>query len=130
MIPLWGELVASAITRSDVKTLKASITSPSVANQSLAHTSAIFSWAIREEVAGITLNPCKMVERHEEETRERVLSDSEVKLFWDKFGDLGLGGIALKFLLLTGQRPGEVEHSRTEHIVDGWWELPASRFRN
>jgi integrase len=27
-------------------------------------------------------------------------------------------------ILLTGQRPGEVSHMRTEHIVDGWWEMP------
>jgi integrase len=27
-------------------------------------------------------------------------------------------------LLLTGQRPGEVAHMRTEHIVDGWWTMP------
>ena len=29
-------------------------------------------------------------------------------------------------VLLTGQRPGEVAHMRTEHIVDGWWELPGA----
>jgi integrase len=27
-------------------------------------------------------------------------------------------------VLLTGQRPGEVRHMRTEHIKDGWWEMP------
>lgn len=124
VLPKWGELQASAITRSDVKTLKASISSPSVANQSLAHASAIFSWAIREEVAGIKANPCKLVERHEKASRERVLADTEVPLFWEKFGERGLGGVALKVLLLTGQRPGEVEHMRTEHVVDGWWEMP------
>ncbi len=32
---------------------------------------------------------------------------------------------ALKTILLTGQRPGEVAAMRREHIVDdGWWELP------
>ena len=33
---------------------------------------------------------------------------------------------ALKMILLTGQRPGEVAHMRSEHIVDGWWELPGA----
>ena len=27
-------------------------------------------------------------------------------------------------ILLTGQRPGEVRRMRTEHIKDGWWEMP------
>src|SRR5262249_10766612 len=31
---------------------------------------------------------------------------------------------ALKLILLTGQRPGEVGHMQREHIKDGWWELP------
>jgi integrase len=31
---------------------------------------------------------------------------------------------ALKVILLTGQRPGEVMHMRHEYIIDGWWELP------
>ena len=33
---------------------------------------------------------------------------------------------ALKMILLTGQRPGEVCHMRYEHIVDGWWEMPGA----
>jgi integrase len=31
---------------------------------------------------------------------------------------------ALKVILTTGQRPGEVAHMRREHIKDGWWEMP------
>ena len=32
-------------------------------------------------------------------------------------------GAALKPILLTGQRPGEITHMRGEHIRDGWWEM-------
>ena len=54
-----------------------------------------------------------------------MLSDSEVPQFWSAFDDAGLvAGTALKMILLTGQRPGEVAHMRREHIVDGWWEMP------
>ena len=31
---------------------------------------------------------------------------------------------ALKLILLTGQRPGEVAAMQREHIVDGWWQMP------
>jgi integrase len=34
--------------------------------------------------------------------------------------------MALKVLLLTGQRPGEVCHMRAEHIEDGWWTMPGA----
>ena len=49
----------------------------------------------------------------------------ELPQFWTAFDDAGLvASSALKMILLTGQRPGEVAHMRREHIVDGWWEMP------
>lgn len=53
------------------------------------------------------------------------MSDSEIPKFWNAFDSAGLiRGLALKTVLLTGQRPGEVSWMRTEHIKDGWWEMP------
>jgi integrase len=52
------------------------------------------------------------------------LSDSEIPIFWSAFDQVGLAGVALKMILLTGQRPGEVSNMRREHIVDGWWTMP------
>jgi integrase len=125
LLPRWGKLKASSITRSDVKAAVAAIESESVQNQTLAAASAIFSWAIKEEVAGVTANPCSKVERNDEVSRERILSDSEIPLFWNEFDSAGLvAGTALKVLLLLGQRPGEVTHMRREHIKDGWWTMP------
>jgi integrase len=121
--PLWGKLQASTITRRDVKALKARIRAPIAANQTLAAVSAIFTWAVREEI--LPDNPCKLVARNPVKSRERVLSDSEMPKFWAAFDDAGLiAGTALKVILITGQRPGEVSHMRREHIRDGWWEMP------
>jgi integrase len=123
LTPRWGKLRAASITRSDVKTSIAKISAPIVANQTLAAASALFNWAIREGI--VAVNPCALVERNETMTRERVLSDSEIPSFWKAFDDAGLvTSSALKVILLTGQRPGEVTHMRREHIVDGWWEMP------
>src|SRR5262249_30156660 len=82
----------------------------------------IFSWAVKQEV--VTVNPCRGIDRHQTTSRERVLSDSELPRFWAAFDNAGFAGTALKLILLTGQRPGEVGHMRSEHIVDGWWEMP------
>src|ERR1019366_8594967 len=85
--------------------------------------SMVFTWAIREEI--VKVNPCALVERNETKSRERVLSDGEVPKFWKAFDNAGLvASTALKIILLTGQRPGEVAHMRREHIVDGWWTMP------
>jgi integrase len=123
LIPRWGKLQSAAISRGDVKVMMGSITSPTVANQTLAAASAIFAWAIREEI--VKTNPCQLVERNKTKNRERILSDSEIPKFWTAFEDAGLvASTALKMILLTGQRPGEVAHMRREHIEDGWWTMP------
>jgi integrase len=124
LLPRWGKLQATLITRADVKAMMARIEAPVLANQVLAAASAIFTWAMKEEV-GTTVNPCLGVDRNAVKSRERVLSDSEVPRFWSAFNDAGLlRSSALKLILLTGQRPGEVSNMRREHIVDGWWEMP------
>jgi integrase len=124
LLPRWGSLPAPIITKADVKAMMAHIKGPAAANQTLAAASAIFSWAVREEVCGVKVNPCSQVQRNAVRSRERVLSDSEIPLFWAAFDGAGLAGTALKLILLLGQRPGEVSHMRFEHIDCGWWEMP------
>jgi integrase len=124
LLPRWGKLLPSNITRDDVKRLKAAIKAPIVANQTLAAASAIFSWAMREQIGGVAVNPCRHVERHATHSRERVLAASEVAPLWTALGKAGEAGKVLKLILLTGQRPGEVSAMRREHIRDGWWEMP------
>jgi integrase len=125
LLPSWAKLRAAEITRSDVKLLLSKIKSASVATQARHAASAIFSWAIKEEIAGVKANPCYRVDTEESESRERVLSDSEIPRFWQAFDDAGyLHSLALKLILLTGQRPGEVLRMHRQHIEDGWWTLP------
>ena len=123
LIPRWAKLQANAITRQDVKAVICRIEAPIVANQTLSAASALFSWAVREEF--LAANPCTLVERYPTRSRQRVLSETELPRFWRAFDWAGLyKSAALKMILLTGQRPGEVRHMRREHIVDGWWEMP------
>jgi integrase len=124
LVPAWGKLNAKSITRSDVRALMARIESPSLANLKR-HASPIFSWGIDQEL--ITANPCSGVDLNETRSRERVLSDSELPRFWRAFDSAGLvRSSALKVILLTGQRPGEVSCMRREHVVDGWWTMPGA----
>ena len=66
-----GKLQVSTITRGDVKALKARFEAPIAANQTLAAISAIFTWAVKEEI--VSVNPCKLVARNAGKSRERVL---------------------------------------------------------
>jgi integrase len=124
-LPRLGKMMASQISRADIRNMHRRIEAPISANQALAHTRAVFSWAVKQDL--LKANPCAGVEKNQTKERERVLSDSEIPLFWKAFDDAGyVRSLALKMVLLTGQRPGEVRHMRTEHIKDGWWEMPGA----
>jgi integrase len=126
LLPRWGTRKPIEIERAQVKALLREIEAKVVANQTLAVASAIFSWAIREEVGGVKVNPCSHVKPNKVEARSRVLSDSELPKFWAAFERAGLPGQALQLILLLGQRPGEVLHMRAEHLDGGWWSLPGA----
>jgi integrase len=124
VLPRLGKLSAPNITRYDVKKLLAKIaeTAPIMANQVLASTSAVFSWATKEGI--VTSNPCRLITRYPTKDRERILSDSELQKFWSALDGIDpVRATALKVILLTGQRPGEIAHMRTEHAVDHWWRM-------
>jgi integrase len=125
LLPRWGKLRPVTIVRAHVKALMRQIAAPVIANQTLA-ASAIFSWAIREEVGGVKLNPCSQIDRNKTTSRARVLSETELPKFWQALERAGLAGKALQLILLTGQRPGEVKALRSEHIIDGWWQMPGA----
>jgi integrase len=125
LLPRWGKLSAKSIARADVRALMGSITGLVLANQVLAAASALFSWAVKQEI--VAVNPCTGIERNKTQSRERTLADAELSLFWQAFDDCGLvRASALKVLLLCGQRPGEVAHMHREHISDGWWTMPGA----
>jgi integrase len=119
LLPRWSKLDIGSIRRADVKAAIAAIAAPILANQVLAAASAIFSWAMRQEI--ISANPCVGVERNDTTSRERVLSDAEITAFWPHLS------APLKMVLLTGQRPGEVAHLHRAHVVDDrWWAMPGT----
>jgi integrase len=122
-VPKLGSLAAASVTRSDIKNILAKM-APILANQVLASTSAVFSWAIREGI--IEKNPCALIDRNPVNARERILSNAEVKSFWEAFDEAGPEGAALKLIALTAARPGEIGALRTEHVTDGVWVLPGA----
>jgi integrase len=123
VMPKLAQLSVKAITRADIQTVIDRIESPSVANQTLAAASVIFSWAMRQGI--VASNPCKGVEKHKSNSRDRVVDDGEMPLVWRALDGVDpVKAAALRTILLTGQRPGEVARMRIEHVKDGWWELP------
>jgi integrase len=122
-----GSRKAKDIGRDDLRRLfrRLSEDRPIVANQVLAAISAVYGWALGEEEPDIEINPATGIKRNPTRERERVLTDGEVRLVWPMLDDFGLvKATALRCILLTGQRSGEVLHMRAEHINNGWWTMP------
>jgi integrase len=113
------QLQLDKITRADVAVVHASVTKSagaSSANRVRASISGLFTWAIENGRAEI--NPVINSPRHEEQSRDRVLTPNELRLIWNNLEDNDYGAI-IKLVALTGQRPGEIAGLRWSQIHNG-----------
>jgi integrase len=63
-------------------------------------------------------------------SRDRVLSDDELRQLWPALDNAGKFGEVLKLLLLTGQRRSEVTGMAWAEIEpDGTWTIPGERYK-
>jgi integrase len=93
--------------------------------------SAFFSWLKRER--RVAVNPVQGVWRPgPPASRERVLTDAEIAIFWKACGAIGNPfGAMFRTLLLTGCRLREVAGmTRAELDDNGVWTIPGSRTKN
>jgi integrase len=127
--PLHG-LQLAKITRRDIaariSTIAAELSGGS-ANRLRAALSDFFAWAIREGL--IESNPVIGTNRWDEQPRERVLTDDELRTVWNALGDDDYS-VIVKLLMLTGQRLNEIGSLQWGEVVDGVIELPAARTKN
>jgi integrase len=109
-----------------------SVLSDSTARAALLRYSKFFNWCREKRL--IASNPTEGVGRPPPgASRERVLSDNELRWLWRAAGDLGYPfGCALRLLILSGQRRGEVGGMTWTELSEDrtTWTLPASRAKN
>ena len=142
--PKWGTRRANDITRRDVNDLlrKIAATSPIQANRVLEIVRKMYSWAIGGDVVDMDVNPCHEVKKpSKERARDRVLGDDEIRTLWPMAGEgakiTEASRLALRLILVTAQRPGEVVGLRWSELSPDWaeeerplWTLPAERSKN
>jgi integrase len=102
-----------------------------LANRTLEIVRGIYNWGIDKE--RVEHNPCTGVKASEEASRDRVLSDDEIRKVWAALVSqpLIISG-RFRLQLLTAQRPGEVRKLRWSDVDDdtGWWTIPAEITKN
>lgn len=100
------------------------------ARMALLRYNSFFSWCVQHRV--VDKNPCDNVTRPDRSaSRERVLTDAELKLLWRACDQEGEPfGRLVKFILITAQRRGECAGLRWAELDGDMWRLPAQRSKN
>lgn len=137
ILPAWGKQKIADIKRRDIVLLLDKIRdrAPIAGNRVHGALTRLFNFAAERGV--IDDSPCTRIRKSMEKGRSRVLSDEEIKLLWDalaldnkEIDFYHLTKLALKMILLTGQRPGEVCGMTWAEIDTGFWNIPAERMKN
>lgn len=135
--PRLGDMLADEIREADIIEL----TRPLVEAGKLVMANRVFS-CVRSvfNVMNIRPNPCWGLSRPggKEESSDRVLSDDEIRAVWrlcvlEPVSERT--GKALRLILLTGARPGEVAGMRRSELSkpdsdEALWTIPAARVKN
>ncbi|WP_210210329.1 tyrosine-type recombinase/integrase [Altericroceibacterium spongiae] len=133
VVAAWGERDIGDITKRDVIDLLDGIADSGrkvTANRVRAYLGKFLNWAVERDI--ISMNPAMGVKAVAKEvSRDRVLSDDEIRLLWLAGDNLGFPwGPFAKTLLLTGQRLNEVAQMPRAEIDGDLWSLPPDRTKN
>lgn len=136
ILPALGTIRASQVSEADVIRLHDAVTArgaPIEANRQIALIRRIYSWAMERRM--LSVNPAEKLSWNRESVRERVLNVDEIVQLWhglDTATAAASTRLALKLLLLTGQRAGEITGSDIGEIdlAARTWRIPKERTKN
>ena len=114
ILPAWRGRSIASIRKRDVIDLVEGVAISGrgyLANRTLGTLSKFFNWLVARDV--LAFSPVTGIEKpHQEEVRERTLSDAELRALWLACEDDDPFGQALRVLMLTGARRNEVSQMR------------------
>jgi integrase len=106
----WGRQPIASITRKQLRDMLEQLVAndtPMLANRVHSTARKLFSWAVEQEI--IEVSPFAGLKAPaEEKSRDRILTDQELRAVWQAAGQMGTYGVLVRLLVLTGQRRGEI----------------------
>jgi integrase len=132
-----GQLTLPDLGRAQVRALIRQMGeggAPKYANRAHALIRQIGNFGV--EVEALETNPAHGIRKQfEETTRERVLAEQEIAALWAQLEFVACTrpmALAIRFLLATGQRRGEVAglHARELNLAERVWIIPSARTKN
>ena len=137
VVSRWGKRKARDITRRDIILLLDEIVDRGAsiqANRTLAAIRKMYSFAMGRGV--LDASPCVAIPNPSKENRrDRVFSEEEIKVFWNKLDTAKMEkstALSLKFQLVTAQRKGEVAGAEwiDFDLKTDVWTIPAEKAKN
>jgi integrase len=129
--PAIGSLPAYGLRRSQIATMLDGIennSGPVMADRALAYLGSALNWyAGRDD--DFTVPRLKGLKRATGRGRDRVLQDDEIRAVWKAAETNGVFGAVVRFLLLTGQRRGDVYGMTWTELDKDVWTIPAVRYK-
>jgi len=131
IVPSLGALKVEDVRRRDVIAVLDAIAdrgAPVMANRTAALLSKLFNFAVDRGV--IDISPCARLPRQRERHKDRALDDAEIVTLWQRLEQAAMDPgtrLALKLVLVTGQRPGEVCGMGEDELEGATWTIPAAR---
>ncbi|WP_111748781.1 tyrosine-type recombinase/integrase [Salinisphaera orenii] len=136
LVPAIGEKKITDVRRPDVIAAVEAIaeTRPRQGALLLTYTKQLFEWAENREIVEInpiaSLKASKIDKGMTPRARARVLKEDEIVSLWSMTeppeGMSRAALLALQFILVTGQRPGEVCQARQSDVQGRIWTIPAA----
>lgn len=136
LLAKWPDRALSDVSKADLREVLSGMAeggNPVAANRALANLKAFFNWYLAED--RLTVNPCIGIRDPggNETSRDRVLSDEEIRTLWPILEETSypFGSLA-QFLLVTAQRRDEGANLRWSEIADlegdnPVWTIPATK---
>jgi len=132
LVPKIGSRLMKDVTKADVIYLidRLAAKPRSGVNLIFRHWRRFFNWAVEKDI--ITYSPMAGIKQPlKEKSRDRVLSDPEIREVWQAIEKQPYPmGAFYKLLFLTGQRRCEVASLKWSHIEGGIWTIPADIAKN
>ena len=124
--PTLGHRTMRTVKRSDVAEALGSIESPAVHNHARSLILNLWNAAIGLGFGDVEMNPAYKFTKKKEAGRFRKFSTAELRQLWIGFDSIApVDGAAMKVILLTAQRMGQVTRMRWADIEGPTWKCPA-----
>jgi len=138
VIPYLGDRPVDAVMPREIAAMLNTIVdrgSPITANRCASMVKQMFKFGVGQGI--VSASPCVALDPPggKESTRDRNLTDPEIKRLWERLDKVGMSPAArgaIRLLLVTAQRRGELSQARRDEfdLKGKVWNIPAEHSKN